>query len=157
MRGTFVSNTTELTVIDSSGNVINSYTADSTFSTLSFLYGMFFMNNQLYLAHGIIPPVIRPLIITGTTVSLGASILLPTITSYKDFDNCYQQPIVFSGTASLENDDPSISCYPNPFTHETTITANTSFDIDNVSVFSVHGQLADFKIVIFNKTLKNSE
>ncbi|MBK8415489.1 MAG: T9SS type A sorting domain-containing protein [Bacteroidetes bacterium] len=150
LRGTFVSNTTELTVIDSSGNVINSYTADSTFSTLSFLYGMFFMNNQLYLAHGIIPPVIRPLIITGTTVSLGASILLPTITSYKDFDNCYQQPIVFSGTASLENDDPSISCYPNPFTHETTITANTSFDIDNVSVFSVHGQLADFDIGIKN-------
>lgn len=156
LRGTFVSNTTELTVIDSSGNVINSYIADSTFSTLSFLYGMFFMNNQLYLAHGIIPPVIRPLIITGTTVSLGASILLPTITSYKDFDNCYQQPIVFSGTASLENDDPSISCYPNPFTHETTITANTSFDIDNVSVFSVHGQLADFDIGIKKSTIKIS-
>lgn len=154
LRGPFISNTTELTVIDSSGNVINSYIADSTFNTLSFLYGMFFMNNQLYLAHGIIPPVIRPLIITGSSVSLGASIALPNVTSYKDMDNCYQQPNISSGTASVPNNEPSIKCYPNPFTRETTINAITTSAIDNVRVFSVHGQQAKFDISIQNSTIK---
>lgn len=154
LRGSFIGNTTELTVIDSSGNIINSYNADSTFNTLSFLYGMFFMNNQLYLAHGIIPPVIRPLIITGNSVSLGTPIALPNVTSYKDMDNCYQQPNIPSGTASIPNNNPSIKCYPNPFTRETTITANTTDAIDNVRVFSVHGPQAAFTITIQNSTIK---
>jgi hypothetical protein len=153
LRGPFISNTTELTVIDSSGNVINSYNADSTFNTLSFLYGMFFMNNQLYVAHGIIPPVVRPLIITGNSVSLGASIPLPNVTSYKDMDNCYQQPNIPSGIAPITNNDFEIRCYPNPFTHETTLTANVSCGIDNVRVFSVHGQPADFDISIQNSAI----
>lgn len=154
LRGPFIGNTTELTVIDSSGNVINSYAADSTFNTLSFLYGMFFKNNQLYVAHGIIPPVIRPLIITGNSVSLGASILLPTVTSFIDLDNCFQQPNITSGTASVPNNEPSIKCYPNPFTRETTITATTTSAIANVRVFSVHGQQAKFDMSIQNSTIK---
>ena len=154
LRGPFIGNTTELTVIDSVGNIINSYTADSTFNTLSFLYGMFFMNNQLYLAHGIIPPVVRPLVITGSTVSLGAPVALPTVTSYKDMDNCYQQPNLSSGTAFIPDNNTSLKCFPNPFNGETTITASTNNAIENVCVFSVHGQQADFDINIQNSTVK---
>lgn len=136
-RGPSIGNTTELTVIDSSGNIVNSYTADSTFNQLSILYGTFFMNGQLFIAHGIIPPVLRPVVINGSTVSLGTSILLPTVTSYKDMDNCF--PSNFASGLTELNRKQQLNCSPNPFQQFTRVKIPSGSEVRSAQILSAQG------------------
>ena len=148
-RGPSVGNTSEMTVIDSTGNIVATYAADSTFNLLSFLYGTYFMNGTLYIAHGIIPPVVRPVIINGSTVSLGTAIPLPTVTSYKDMDNCFPSALS-SGWAEL-NRKQKLSCSPNPFIQHTKVKIPPGKVIRSAEIQSVQGHATTLTAMISNE------
>lgn len=69
-RGPAIGNTTELTVINSAGAIINSYTATASFSNVSTIFGMVFLGKQLYVGQGTTNGQLFPVIISGSTVSL---------------------------------------------------------------------------------------
>ncbi|MBL7913578.1 MAG: T9SS type A sorting domain-containing protein [Bacteroidia bacterium] len=136
-RGPAIGNTTELTVINSAGAIINSYTATASFSNVSTIFGMVFLGKQLYVGQGTTNGQLFPVIISGSTVSLGTPFDLPNNISYKDLDGCHEQVPFTSGLSTL-NDDLEWSIYPNPTASAITININIPVE---AAIYNVTGSL----------------
>ena len=84
-RGTSIGNTTELTVINPAGTIINSFS--TTLNHLTTIFGMMFLNDTLYVGQGTTNNQLFPVIISGTTAALGTSI--PMNISMNDLASCH--------------------------------------------------------------------
>lgn len=153
-RGPAIGNTTELTVMNSAGVIINSYTATASFSNVSTIFGMVFLGKQLYVGQGTTNGQLFPVIISGNTVSLGTPFDLPNNISYKDFDGCHEQVPFTSGLSAL-NDDLEWSIYPNPTS--SAITININFPVEG-AIYDVTGSLVkDMNLTSFENVVDLSD
>lgn len=85
-RGNTVGATTELTVINPAGNIINNITTN--LNNLSTIFGSMFFNDTLYIGHGATNTQLRPVIISGNSATLGTPV--PIGFSLKDLASCHQ-------------------------------------------------------------------
>jgi hypothetical protein len=135
-RGPQIGNTTEVTVLNSSGAIINSFS--TTLNNLSTIYGAMFLNDTLWLGWGTTNGQVYPLQFVGSTASLGTPRNVPVGISYKDFANCFDS----TGNTKtlvqvLKNDHDKI--YPNPATNS--ITIESSADFSQIEIYDIDCRL----------------
>ncbi len=153
-RGPAIGNTTELTVINSAGAIINSYTATASFSNVSTIFGMVFLGKQLYVGQGTTNGQLFPIIISGSTVSLGTPFDLPNNISYKDLDGCHEQ-VPFTSGLSTMIDELEWRIYPNPTA--TAITININIPVE-AAIYNVTGSLVkSFNLATFENVIDLSD
>lgn len=153
-RGPAIGNTTELTIINASGAIINSYTATASFTNVSTIFGMVFLGQQLYVGQGTTNGQLFPVLISGSSVSLGTPFNLPNNISYKDFDGCHDQIPFTSGLSTL-NDELVWRIYPNPTASAITININIPVE---AAIYNVTGSLVkSFNFTTFENVIDLSD
>ncbi len=134
------SNNAFLKVIDSTGTILSTY-ADSSVISLTNAYGMFLMNDTIYVGFGgsnpSYPNKILPIIINGTEFHFGTPISFPGTPYYfRDFASCSANKNVITNIRKhLETN--SLKIYPIP----TTDIINV--DYPNFKIIEVYNSYGD--------------
>lgn len=110
-RGPSIGVTTQLTVLNQVGNVIQTYSTN--LNNLNTFYGAMFLNGTLYLGWNTVNGQIIPVGFGGTTASLGTGIPMPSGFSLRDLANCHDSAEVVSDVPEVL-DVPSVTVFPNP-------------------------------------------
>jgi hypothetical protein len=134
-RGPQIGNTTEMTVISPTGVILNSYNATS-FGTLSTIYGMMFYKGSLYIGQGTNNGVFIPVIISGSSVSLGTPVNHPTGMNYSDLASCPSFPIP---TAIEDESLQEFQCYPNPVIDYLVVKSKTEKSVQ-ITINDINGR-----------------
>jgi hypothetical protein len=141
-RGAQIGATSELTVIDSAGNIINSYQT-TNFGTMVAIYGSMFFNGTLYVGQGTTIGQLFPITFSGTTATLGTGIPTPSGISYKDLASCHE---LTSLTSVNESIDHTYKIFPIPIVSDLTISGDFQNELFRIS--DIHGR------ELMNGTLK---
>ncbi len=83
-RGTSIGHTSEITVLDTTGAIVQSIS--TTLNNMSTIYGAIFLNGQLYIGQGTVGAMLYPVNISGNTATLGTPISIPV--TLTDLANC---------------------------------------------------------------------
>jgi len=133
-RGPAIGFTSEITVLDTNGVILNSFSTN--LNNLSTLYGAMFMNGTLYLGWGTTNGLILPVIFSGATASLGTGLTVPSGFSMKDLANCHEL-IVNTSVNEVNEIGPFI--YFDPFDGNLIIGNNSQFD--RIRIYDVSGRI----------------
>ncbi len=135
-RGPSIGNTTELTVIDSTGQIIGSF--DTDLDGLSTLYGSAILNGTHYLGHGTTNGQFFPLEFAGSTVSMGPSITYGGAVTFKDLASCHQPSVVHTAIELDVTDRPNVQILVD---HDRIIISGLSPMLHDVSLIDLHGRV----------------
>lgn len=144
-RGPTVGNTSELTVIDPTGAIIQSYSI--SLPNLPLMFGLFFMNGSLWFGQGTTNSVLYKVNLNGTTATLNSPITMNI--SMNDLAGCFEKTgeIISVGEIAFGNE---FQC--NFIKDENAIEFSNSLEgVMNYQISDVQGRIIERGTSIENK------
>lgn len=111
-RGTAIGATTQLTVINPTGAVVQTYSTN--LNNLNTFFGSVFLDGTLYLGWNTVNAQLIPVNLNGSSATLGTGIPMPSGISMRDLANCHDSAEVSTQSYGEVIPEAGFLVYPNP-------------------------------------------